>query len=206
MNINVLKVKDIQDSPYNPRIALDKASREYNNIKQSIEEFGFVEPLVVNDVGTRCVGGHQRLQVLRDMGIEEVECVVIHEEDEVREKTLCIALNRIKGEWDMVKLAELLNDENISSLPTGFEDGEVDIEKILNEAGDSEQAVDKILEENDQGDDFVDTESVAKVQIGQYLFKLTEEEYNNMLASIRDNGIFDPNDIYRELIRRLATK
>lgn len=131
MKIETLNIADIRASSFNPRITLEKGSREYEAIAASIREFGFVEPLVVNSHNMCCLGGHQRLSVLKDMGVESVECVMVEEPDQAREKALCVALNRIKGEWDMDMLAALLQDEAVFSLPTGFEEGEVDLERML---------------------------------------------------------------------------
>ena len=45
------------------------------------------------------VGGHQRLKVLKELGNEEIECVIVNI-DEVHEKALNLALNKVSGEWD----------------------------------------------------------------------------------------------------------
>lgn len=78
-------------------------------MKRSIEQFGYVEPVIWNATTSRVVGGHQRLKVLIDMGITEVECVIV-EMDEDKEKALNVALNKISGEWDNDKLALLIAD------------------------------------------------------------------------------------------------
>lgn len=70
---------------YNPRKDLKPGDAEYEKLKRSIEQFGYVEPVIWNKVTGRVVGGHQRLKVLIDMGISEVECVVV-EMDEEKEK------------------------------------------------------------------------------------------------------------------------
>ena len=111
MEIRKIQIKDIRESEFNPRVRLEKGSPEYEQIADSIREFGFIEPLVVNGHNMRLVGGHQRLQVLKDMGAAAVECVMINEPDEDREKVLCLALNKIKGDWDMEKLAADLGVE-----------------------------------------------------------------------------------------------
>ena len=74
-----------------------------------MEQFGYVEPVIWNKSTGRVVGGHQRLKVLMDMGVTEVECVVV-EMDEEREKALNIALNKISGDWDKDKLMLLISD------------------------------------------------------------------------------------------------
>lgn len=123
MLIRTVDINELHESEFNPRIKLEKTSKEYQQIAASIQEFGFVEPLVVNEHNMCVIGGHQRLQVLKDSGATEVECVMINETDPEREKALCVALNKIKGDWDMEKLAYLLGDDDVSVFPTGFDEG-----------------------------------------------------------------------------------
>ena len=82
---------------------------EYEKLKRSIEQFGYVEPVIWNEKTGRVVGGHQRLKVLTDMGITEVDVVVVDMDTE-KEKALNIALNKISGEWDTEKLALVIAD------------------------------------------------------------------------------------------------
>ena len=70
--------------------------KDYEKLKRSIEEFGFVEPVVWNGATGNVVGGHQRLKVLLDMGETEIDCVVVDLEPE-KEKALNLALNRIQA-------------------------------------------------------------------------------------------------------------
>ena len=94
----------------------------------TIEQFGYVEPVIWNKTTGNIVGGHQRLKVLLDTGISEVECVVI-EMDEEKEKALNIALNKISGEWDKDKLALLITDLQGADFDislTGFEPAEIE--------------------------------------------------------------------------------
>ena len=76
MNIEKKNVKDLLPADYNPRKDLKPGDPEYEKLKRSIEQFGYVEPVIWNKATGRVVGGHQRLKVLIDMGISEVECVV----------------------------------------------------------------------------------------------------------------------------------
>ena len=55
----------------------------------------------------RLVGGHQRLKVLQEKGVAEVEVSVV-DLDEDRERALNVALNKVQGDWDQEKLAALL--------------------------------------------------------------------------------------------------
>lgn len=123
-----IAVSDLQPAAYNPRKKLKSGDKEYEKIKNSINEFGYVEPIIVNSDMT-VISGHQRLTVLKDLDYKEVECVVI-EVDKVREKALNIALNKITGAWDDNLLADLLVDlqnENFNTDFTGFEVPEIDM-------------------------------------------------------------------------------
>ena len=75
------------------------------------------------------VGGHQRLKVLIARGDTEVYVSVVDLPPE-QEKTLNIALNQIRGDWDDEKLATLL--EELTKTPeidvtiTGFDPPEIE--------------------------------------------------------------------------------
>ncbi len=119
---------DLIPADYNPRKDLKPGDAEYEKLKRSIEQFGYVEPVIWNKTTGFVVGGHQRLKVLLDMGITEVECVVV-EMDAEKEKALNIALNKISGEWDKDKLALLIADIQGADFDvslTGFEPAEID--------------------------------------------------------------------------------
>ncbi|MBR3000302.1 MAG: DNA modification methylase [Oscillospiraceae bacterium] len=109
MNIEKKNVKDLLPADYNPRKDLQPGDPEYEKLKRSIEQFGYVEPVIWNKQTGRVVGGHQRLKVLIDSGITEVDVVVVDMNTE-KEKALNIALNKISGEWDTDKLALVIAD------------------------------------------------------------------------------------------------
>ena len=116
--LKVLPVTDLKPAAYNPRKKLKPGDSEYEKIKNSIEEFGFADPLVVNADMT-IIGGHQRLTVAQDLGFTEVPCAVV-DIDKTREKALNIALNKITGAWDENLLADLLKDIEDSNFDLGF--------------------------------------------------------------------------------------
>lgn len=125
--LKVLPVSILQPAEYNPRKKLKPGDKEYEKIKDSIQEFGFADPLVVNADMT-IIGGHQRLTVAMDLGYTEVPCAVV-DIDKVREKALNIALNKITGAWDEDLLASLLADIQNSEFDlgkTGFDPPEIE--------------------------------------------------------------------------------
>jgi DNA modification methylase len=128
MNIQKIEAARLNPAAYNPRRDLKPGDKEYEKLKRSIAEFGYVEPVVWNKTTGNVVGGHQRLKVLLDLGQTEIDCVVV-ELDPQKEKALNIALNKIQGDWDESKLAELMADLDSSAFDvsfTGFDADEVD--------------------------------------------------------------------------------
>ena len=125
--LKVLPVSVLKPAEYNPRKKLKPGDKEYEKIKNSIQEFGFADPLVVNADMT-IIGGHQRLSVAMELGYTEVPCAVV-DIDKVREKALNIALNKITGAWDETLLAQLLaeiKEADFNVDLTGFEPPEMD--------------------------------------------------------------------------------
>lgn len=128
MEWKVLPSGQLKPAAYNPRKQLKPGDKEYEKIKNSIKEFGYVEPIIVNYDMT-VIGGHQRLTVLKELGYEEVQCVVVHIEDEHKVKALNIALNKITGAWNEQLLADLIVDLQSVDFNvdlTGFEAPEVE--------------------------------------------------------------------------------
>lgn len=127
MNFKKLQIDALKPATYNPRKDLKPGDKEYEKIKNSIHEFGYVDPIIVNSDLT-IIGGHQRWKVLKHMGYTEVDCVVI-DIDKTKEKALNVALNKISGEWNTDLLADLIQD--LQSLDydlgfTGFDPPEID--------------------------------------------------------------------------------
>lgn len=128
MEWKTLSVDALRPAAYNPRKKLKAGDKEYEKIKNSILEFGYVEPIIVNYDMT-VIGGHQRLTVLKDLGYTEVQCVVVHIEDEHKVKALNVALNKITGAWNEQLLADLLVDlqsVDFNTDLTGFEAPEIE--------------------------------------------------------------------------------
>lgn len=123
-----LSIDSLKPAAYNPRKKLKKGDKEYEKIKKSIVEFGYVDPIIVNFDGT-VIGGHQRLTVLSDLGYKEVQCVQVQIKDENKVKALNVALNKITGAWNEELLADLmvdLQDADFNLDLTGFEAPEID--------------------------------------------------------------------------------
>lgn len=217
-----LKLAEIVPAPYNPRVDIEPGTDEYERLRKSLEEHGVVEPPVVNLHNMRCIGGNQRIVVLRDMGVEEVLCSVIDQPDETKERKLCLALNRIEGRWDLDKLGDLLRDEDVTQYETGFDRDELAEYLHLNdteEPGDWPEGDDDPYGEEGQDDgeggedegDSSDSEGADEqptfgmtiIRISHLSFRVEVSRYKRLLEGIRDEGIFDEREIAEEMKRRL---
>lgn len=133
-DIKMVPVTKIKPAEYNPRKDLVPKDKAYQKIAASIKEFGLVSFFVINKDGT-LISGHQRFKIMCDMGYTQVPCLILDISKE-REKTLNVAMNQISGEWDMQKLADLLEEiqgADIDTLLTGFDYDSMD--RILNKYG-----------------------------------------------------------------------
>ena len=194
-----LKLADLVHPPYNPRVQIERDTPEYDALKRSLEQHELVEPLVVNLCNMHCVGGNQRLTVMRDMGVEEETCVVIEQPDELKEKELCLALNKIKGRWDTEKTGELLRDDAVLDFETGFDLDEVKSYRAIEEASATNgDDLDELEDDTEEPEAYG-----TSAKIGQIKIKLTADEYDELLNDIRDNGIFAEKDISAEMKRRI---
>ncbi len=220
----MLNVAEIVPAPYNPREDMLAGSAAYQALRQSIEEHGLVEPLVVNLCNMHCVGGNQRLTVVRDLGWPQVLCSVINQPDEAQEKKLCLALNRIDGHWDEAKLAELLSDEAVAAYTTGFSPAEIALYQQLAEIHEPEPLSETEADLLAQLDNHIEDEAAAPaeaaiavdlagaailepqtllIKIGHLSFKCEMTAYKKLLADIRAAGLFEKGQIVQEMKRRL---
>lgn len=136
MKIEKMHIDDLQAAEYNPRKITDA---ELKKLERSIEEFGYIEPIIFNERTGRIVGGHQRHKALKELGFSEIDVVKI-DIDEQKEKALNIALNKIGGSFDQALLKDILLDLDDGKFDvelTGFDYDE--IEKLMNKFGVEEE-------------------------------------------------------------------
>lgn len=203
MTFRKLKISEIEEAFYNPRKTMKRDSKKYANLKNSLEQFGCVEPLVVNEVNSRLISGHQRLNVLRDLGETEVDVSIVHIEDEAKEKALNISLNKVKGKWDTKKLADVLRDidDEFNALDLGFE--ESDIADFLKNDEDITASIGRDKAEEMDSNSKIGTEKLAStVSIAGVRFKITADEYTKLEQDLVEKGFFSEKEISNELKRR----
>ncbi|MCX4294649.1 MAG: ParB N-terminal domain-containing protein, partial [Prevotella sp.] len=128
MQFETRKLADLHPAEYNPRKKLTPSDPEYVQIKNSINEFGYADPIVINADGT-IIKGHQRCNVMIDLGYTEAEVIVLDIPDKSKEKALNIALNKITGKWDNQLLKDLLVELDLDGYDfsvTGFHRDELE--------------------------------------------------------------------------------
>ena len=124
------QIDDLKFAEYNPRQLSDD---QYKHLKESIDRFGLVDPIIINknkDRKNTIIGGHQRVKVARTMGIKEVPCVEI-DLDYDKERELNVRLNKNTGDWDFDILNETFEIEQL--LDWGFDNSEINfgIEDVI---------------------------------------------------------------------------
>ncbi|MFZ1074985.1 MAG: DNA methyltransferase [Minisyncoccia bacterium] len=123
LRIEHVSTAALKPAEYNPR-TWDKEAEQ--QLKESITKFGIVDPILANSAPERrdvVIGGHFRLSVIKELGIETVPVVYLNIPDIEREKELNLRLNKNTGAWDEALLAEF--DEAFLST-VGFTSEEID--------------------------------------------------------------------------------
>ena len=143
MDIETIKLTDIVPARYNPRKITNE---EYNKLSHSINQYGLVDPIIINLNNNHIIGGHQRYDILMESymaGDKDYETLTrikngdigwvfpdekLKVKDLNHEKSLNIMLNKVQGGWDLDKLQDLFNDLSIEGIDlslTGFDKEEI---------------------------------------------------------------------------------
>lgn len=191
INIQKMNLKDIEPAEYNPRVDLNEYDDEYQKIKNSIEQFGYVDPIIWNKRTNTIVGGHQRYTVLRDLGYETADVSVV-DMDEQNEMALNIALNKVEGEWDRAKLKQVLDELEEDKLAfTGFDDDE--ISSIMNDID-----INDFFEEEEKQPERNDDEQDSKLDRSIELLKLTNDRLKDTDDYYKSTDLYQAVEYFLE--------
>lgn len=143
IEITTIKITDIVPARYNPR---QITNEEYNKLSHSINQYGLVDPIIINLNNNHIIGGHQRYDILMESymaGDKDYETLTLIKNGDIgwvfpdeklkvkdlnHEKSLNIMLNKVQGGWDLDKLQDLFNDLSIEGIDlslTGFDKEEI---------------------------------------------------------------------------------
>jgi ParB-like chromosome segregation protein Spo0J len=110
---------------YNPNKPSERTKEE---LKASIAEFGFLEPIILNLRTKTIIGGHTRLAIAEELKLKEVPVLEV-DLDPTDERMANLGLNNIRDPWDAEKLEALFKELDISDEQkmkvTGFDASEV---------------------------------------------------------------------------------
>ena len=165
MEIVKVDINDLISPEYNPRQITDD---EMEKLKNSINEFGYIAPIIVNKYNNHIIGGNQRYEALKSLGYTDVDVVFVDEPDLNREKALNIALNKISGEWDFVKLADIIDELELNDFDipiTGFDEQELENFYIEEENPKEHEQVEVAEDDYDEPDDLEVTVQTGDIYI-----------------------------------------
>ena len=173
MKIITKRIDEMERATYNPRVSLMPGDEEFQYLEESMRRFGQVLPIVWNQRTNRVVSGHQRLSVLEYWGEEKAEVSVVNL-DEIKEKQLNLALNKITGSWDNEKLKSVLEELGGDALRIGFSQAEIDaLENDIAAALDA---------------DFLQEELSGIEETFNIELSFNKEEHEDVAAYIKANG------------------
>ncbi len=146
LKIVYVPISEIHPNEYNPkRMSADTAK----SLRESIEKFGTVDPLILNSAPAReniIIGGHQRYTIYKELKMQTIPCVYIGISDLSLEKELCIRLSKNVAEFDW----DLLANFN---------------ETFLKNVGFESEMLDEIFGIDDQPEEFDLAKELKKLQI-----------------------------------------
>lgn len=125
------KIADMQEvsldllKPYE-RNAKIHGEEQIELLMNSIREFGFLSPCLVERGTFNLIAGHGRVEAAKRLGMEKVPCVFVEDITEEQRRAYILADNRLTelGTWDMdmvnIELGEL-DDMGFDVSVTGFD-------------------------------------------------------------------------------------
>ena len=128
MEIVNKSIDDIKPYEKNPR----KNDEAVKYVANSIKEFGFKVPIVIDKDGV-IVAGHTRYKASKKLGLKEVPCIIADDLNEDQIKAFRLADNKVSelAEWDFPILNEELENLDIDMEQFGFEDLEIEEEQEI---------------------------------------------------------------------------
>lgn len=109
MNIVQIPTSLLDANDYNPNIIEENIMVR---LKKDVERVGIKQPIIVRKHPTEkkkyiIIDGEHRWRVATDLKIKEVPCEILDMDDN-EAKIMTITMNRFRGEFDSIKLAEVL--------------------------------------------------------------------------------------------------
>jgi len=189
MKITNKKISELIPAEYNPRTL---SQRQFDEIRDSLTEFGFVDPVLINTHKGRenvIIGGHQRSKVWKSMGNDTVPAIELNLTAE-KEKELNIRLNKANGSWDWDILANEF--EIVDLIGWGFSESDFSLGSEFDDI--SAEGTDINLELNEE----LEEANIKMVQI--YLTAVQHDKFMNIVNENRKEG-----DTITDIVYKIVT-
>jgi hypothetical protein len=189
-NKNISEIKEYQNNPRKNDNAVEK-------VAESIKQFGFKQPLVIDTHGNIIVG-HTRYKAAKLLKLKHVPCVIADDLSKEKINAYRIADNKVSefAEWDMGKLAEELESLSNNEF-TGFDTSEIDsilanIEVVENySVGNSGTGLNH------------NVSNFAIVQIDKYSFKIEDVGKFSIFEEIRHRENEEKERVNKIILKHL---
>lgn len=184
---SIVEIEKIIEAEYNPREITEK---QFNELKLSIEKFGFIEPIIVNKHPHReniLIGGHQRLRVAKFLGMPTVPAVFV-ELNEDEEKELNIRLNANGGSWNWDKIANEWDYDVLKGWGLNIPNPSFDMPELLDDA--TESAKDSEVVKGDRTEFIIDLSVEHRAELVEVINRIK-----------LDNDLTDTEDALIVLVR-----
>lgn len=178
--------------------------KQLEQLANSIKEFGFLSPCLVERGTYNLIAGHGRVEAARRLGMETVPCVFVEDISEEQRRAYILADNRLTelGGWDYETVdAELkeLYEAGFDISLTGFE---LDLDKVETDAGQSVKVDPTVLLPESRI--FVVAISAFGVKAETFIeAKLSQEEADHLLSRFDALSASDVVEKLRGVIRDL---
>ena len=186
MDIKNIAVKDLVPYEKNTKKHDDV---QINNVAESIKQYGFVQPIVI-DKNNVVVIGHCRLLAAKKLKMADVPCVCVDDLTEEQVKALRIVDNKSnESPWDFDFLADELADLDLSDFDFDFG---IDT--------DAEEETEIVEDEAPEVDELDEQERIFKERMASGELSDDDEEYQAFLekfeAKKTTDDCYTPDNIY----------
>lgn len=129
LNIETININDLVQYQNN---AKKHPQKQIDKIKKSIEEFGFNDPIAI-DENNMIIEGHGRYEALKQLGYKSVECIRLSNLSEEQKKAYILVHNKLN--MDTGFDTKLLNEElfSIDSIDMSDFNFKIDFDDIFKE-------------------------------------------------------------------------
>lgn len=157
--------------------------RQINNVAESIKQYGFVQPIVIDRDGVIVIG-HCRALAAQKLGMEEVPCVCVDDLTPEQVNALRLVDNKSnESDWDFDLLADELPGLDLSAFDFDWDFRDTDETELTNE--EREQEFRERMERGELSDDDEEYQEFLKKFEAK---KTTDDCYtpDNIYDAVRD--------------------